>query len=142
MTWSVLLIAGDDHFSDYGDAARFNARFACPDNACIDPSGRLWVSTDGAEHTIGVPDGLYGVETTGHHRGEARRLFSAPPGAEVTGPCFTEDGRTLFIAVQHPGEAWNGDPGKSNWPDFVPGHPPRPGVLVIRRKDGGVIGDG
>ena len=46
---------------------------------------------------------------------------------------------TLFLAVQHPGEA-NGTrmagmsaPRGSNWPGGSPGDPPRPGVVSIRR---------
>ena len=36
--------------------------------------------------------------------GEAFQFASAPVEAEMTGPCFTQDETTLFLAVQHPGE--------------------------------------
>ena len=36
--------------------------------------------------------------------GEAYQFASAPVEAEMTGPCFTQDETTLFLAVQHPGE--------------------------------------
>ena len=38
-------------------------------------------------------------------RGTSKHFFRAPVGAEMCGPCFTPDDETLFVAVQHPGEA-------------------------------------
>ena len=58
----------------------------------------------------------------------------------------------MFVNVQHPGEStthWNDQFGAptpanprtvSNWPEFDPAGRPRPTTMVIRRKDGGVIG--
>ena len=66
--------------------------------------------------------------------------------AEVTGVTLTPDARTMFINIQHPGESASdrsdpADPAKySNWPDYQPGGRPRAATVVIRRKDGGVIG--
>lgn len=40
----------------------------------------------------------------GEHQGEAFQFASAPVEAELTGPYFTKDETTLFLAVQHPGE--------------------------------------
>jgi secreted PhoX family phosphatase len=52
----------------------------------------------------------------------------------------------MFINVQHPGESptERSDPKApgaiSNWPDKKPGGRPRSATVVIRKKDGGVIG--
>jgi secreted PhoX family phosphatase len=54
----------------------------------------------------------------------------------------------MFVNVQHPGESttfW-GSPtpdnprAVSNWPDFDPAGRPRAATLVVRRRDGGIIG--
>jgi hypothetical protein len=82
------------------------------------------------------------VTTQGESRGTGRGFFRAPIGAEVCGPRFSTDGKTLFLAVQHPGDANDGsfDNPPTRWPDFDPELPPRPSVLAIRRSDGGAVG--
>ena len=81
---------------------------------------------------------------------------------EVTGVCLDSPEKTLFLAIQHPGEVHGsrqqGDeefqahelvdregtafqqlrqlPLGSNWPAQAPGRPPRPGVVAIRRSSG------
>jgi secreted PhoX family phosphatase len=85
-------------------------------------------------------DGLWAMQVSGP---EARlpRLFYTPPiQSECCSPAFTPDGKTMFLSVQHPserakavGEALTG------WPDFVPGTPPRPAVIAIRRTDDAAI---
>ena len=157
-TWTLLVKCGDPLFPSIG--AEWNKEtgrdqwFACPDNMAVDASGRLWVATDqgsGWKTATGFADGLYALATQGDKRGLARRLFRAPVGAEVCGPCFTPDGTTLFLAVQHPGadgtKNFEGferastfsDPA-TRWPDFEDGVPPRPSVLVITAKNGGPVG--
>ena len=139
MEWGLLLMAGSpEHQAQYGSIVEHDAMFACPDNAAIDPQGRLWITTDGSQEVLGIGDGIYAVETTGRRRGQPCRLFAAPKGAEVTGPCFSPDGRTLFVSVQHPGRpetSWT-----NCWPDFKPSLPARPTVIAIRRIDGGLVG--
>ena len=113
-----------------------NGWFVCPDNITFDPAGRLWVATDGA-NDFDLPDGIYGVDTEGPARGLPKLLFTCPHGAEATGPCFTPDGKTLFLSVQHPAEdAETLDKVETLWPDFKDGQPPRPSVVAISRKDG------
>ena len=81
--------------------------------------------------------------------GEAklRRFLVAPKGAEVTGVTETEDGRTLFVNIQHPGEdsdpVGTGRALQSTWPGnmgYGPKGRPRSATIVITRKDGAVIG--
>ena len=117
-----------------------NGWFVCPDNITFDPAGRLWVATDGA-NDFDLPDGIYGVDTEGPARGLPKLLFTCPHGAEATGPCFTPDGKTLFVSVQHPAEdAETLDKVETLWPDFKDGQPPRPSVVAIRRTDGQPVG--
>jgi hypothetical protein len=47
------------------------------------------------------------------------------------------DLRTLFVNVQHPGEA---PKAHSAWPDGAEGGRPRSATIAIRRVDGGVVG--
>lgn len=78
--------------------------------------------------------------------GDVRRFLTGPVGCEITGASWTPDGRTLFVDVQHPGEAPDllTDPARprrwSNWPDFLPDGRPRSATLAITKDDGGVIG--
>jgi secreted PhoX family phosphatase len=115
---------------------------ADPDNCAFDPQGRLWIATDGAPSNAGHADGVFACDTEGAGRAVTRRFFSAPRGAEVCGPCFTPDGTTFFVAVQHPaeedGSTFNAP--TTRWPDFSEGMPPRPTVLAITKDDGGPIG--
>ena len=89
---------------------------------------------------------MWALETEGEMRGTSKRFFSVPVGAEMCGPCFTPDGKTLFLAVQHPGEqdaegkAGSFENPPTRWPDFADGMPPRPSIVVVTKADGGTIG--
>ena len=144
--WEILVQCGDPSAVESG--ATWNSKtsehgwFGSPDNCAVDPNGRLWVATDGNEAT-GANDGLWALATDSHARGTGRAFFRAPNGAEVCGPCFAPDGKTLFLAVQHPGDGKGAsfESPTTRWPDFDENAPPRPSVLAIRRLDGGDIGD-
>lgn len=88
-----------------------NTGFACPDNLVFDRLGNLWVTTDVSGTQIGVGEykpfgnnSLFYIPMSGPDAGRAFRVASAPMDAEMTGPTFSADGRTLFVSIQHPGE--------------------------------------
>jgi secreted PhoX family phosphatase len=144
--WEFFLKAGDprqaEHRASYQGAVSDNGWLACPDNVAFDPSGRVWIVTDGQDDAIGFCDSVYAAETAGPRRGATRLFFNAPRGAEICGPEFTPDGRTLFLAIQHPAEEKDStfDKPSTRWPDFSPSMPPRPAVVAVTKDDGGPIG--
>lgn len=126
--WEIALEGGKDSL-------------ACPDNLAFDAQGTLWIATDGQQKTLGISDGLYALDVSKQNDAATPHcFFRAPIGAEVTGPCFTPDGSTLFVSVQHPAEKSSYDKPTTRWPDFDKTLPPRPSVLAITKTGGGVIG--
>ncbi|MBM1309842.1 PhoX family phosphatase [Sulfitobacter mediterraneus] len=155
-TWSILVKCGDPSISEVGaqwnPETSENGWFGSPDNCAMDADGRLWVSTDQGSKwgKTGKSDGLYAVETEGTARGTSKLFFRCPVGGEMCGPYFTDDGETLFLAVQHPGtdgtkdlkgfeRASTFEDPATRWPDFDPKMPPRPSVVVVTKKGGGKI---
>lgn len=153
--WRIFLVAGDParpetYFAGY-DKSKVSA-ISCPDNLDFDPAGNLWISTDGnvlsrvnqAEGTVGgTNDGLFAVPTEGRERGHLKAFLTVPRGAECSGPLVSRDARSVFVAVQHPGEITGStrDSPYSTWPDRAPVRPfPRPSVAVAYREDGGRVG--
>ncbi|MCA0144418.1 PhoX family phosphatase [Blastococcus sp. LR1] len=146
-SWRIFLVAGDPtdpstYFAGY-DKSKVSA-ISCPDNVEFDPAGNLWISTDGSPSNLpGSNDGLYAVPTEGPERGLVKRFLTVPFGAECSGPLISRDARSVFVAVQHPGET-NGstvDSPSSTWPDRRRVRPfPRPSVAVAYREDGGRVG--
>jgi len=156
-TWQLLIKCGDPSVAEVGSlwnpATSANGWFGSPDNCTVDSEGRLWVTTDQGKkwHKTGKSDGFYAVDTEGEARGTSKLFFRVPVGAEMSGPCFTADSETVFLAVQHPGTDGTKEfPGfergstfedpATRWPDFKDGMPPRPSVVAVRKKGGGRIG--
>lgn len=112
--------------------------FACPDNMVFDPAGNLWFASDISgtvmhqhPYTSFKNNGLFIVPRSGPQEGKVIQVGSAPVGAELTGPWFAPDGKTLFLSVQHPGEnSPNLATLTSHWPDGSD-HIPRPAVVAI-----------
>jgi secreted PhoX family phosphatase len=124
---SVLLMGG------------VSSGFACPDNMVFDRFGNLWVTSDIATNMLGKGDyapflnnGLFVIPTSGRSAGVPIQVASAPVEAELTGPSFSPDGKTLFLSVQHPGEqSRSTSHPTSRWP--LGGiQIPRPAVVAIR----------
>jgi secreted PhoX family phosphatase len=149
--WNHLLLAGDP--ANARPEARGTIRgdfFGSPDGLAFDPRGLLWVQTDVGPSKIGQGEHA----RIGHNQmlacdlasGEVRRFLTGPAGCEITGAAFTPDATTMFVNVQHPGEAPRGrndpaDPMKySRWPDGARASRPRSATLAIRRRDGGPVG--
>lgn len=108
--------------------------FTDPDAVWADPYGRLFIGTDG-----GQPGDLQGQLVVFNVKtGECRRLLMGVQREEITGITTTPDFKTLFTNTQHPG---NGDPSRTNCPAPPDGATiPRDCTLVVRRKNGGIVG--
>lgn len=155
--WDILVKCGDPSKGEVGamwnPATTENGWFAAPDNCAVDNQGRLWVTTDQGKNWAksGTADGVWAMETEGGLRGTGKMFFRVPLGAEMCGPVFTPNDETLFVAVQHPasdgtkayesfGKDSTFDEPATRWPDFDKKMPPRPSIVAITKKDGGVIG--
>ncbi|RKN24030.1 PhoX family phosphatase [Micromonospora musae] len=138
--WSLPIICGDPtdastYFAGY-DKTKVSP-ISCPDNVAFDATGNLWISTDG--NALGSNDGLFATALEGPERGHLKQFLTVPLGAETCGPFITDDNRSVFVAVQHPGEITGAsvEQPASTWPD---GDFAKPGVVVTWRLDGGPIG--
>ncbi|MFG1690278.1 PhoX family protein [Nonomuraea sp. NPDC049269] len=138
--WSLPLICGDPndpatYFAGY-DKTKVSP-ISCPDNVAFDRDGNLWIATDGNQ--LGSNDGMFVMPVRGKERGHLRQFLTVPLGAETCGPMVTPDQRSVFVAVQHPGELDGATPDKpaSHWPD---GDQPRPSVAVVWHAKGQKVG--
>lgn len=147
--WDIFALAGDPTNPAHGSTV-VGDKYGSPDGIYVAPSGRLWIQTDVSGSTINT--GAY----TGFGNNqmlcadpwtkETRRFLNGPNVCEVTGVFVTPDERTMFVGIQHPGEAPTGvndpaDPKRySSWPDGAAGGRPRSSLLVITKDDGGKIG--
>ena len=114
--------------------------FSCPDNLAFDLSGNLWMTSDMSGSKMNKKDGpympfknnsLFVIPRYGKDAGKVIRVAAAPRDAELTGPWFSEDGKTLFLSVQHPGEQTTdlNNP-TSKWP-FDKDNIPKSAVVAI-----------
>lgn len=114
--------------------------FSCPDNLAFDFSGNLWMTSDMSGSAMNNPEkpysafknnSLFVIPRYGDDAGKVIRVASAPRDAELTGPWFAPDGKTLFLSVQHPGEQTKDlEQPTSQWP-FDNDHIPKPAVVAI-----------
>ena len=127
--WEIFVLA--NNVSDAG-----GQMFGSPDGIWVDPEGRVFVQTDGAQPG-GNNDQLLVADPVTR---EFKRLFTGVKGCEVTGVATTPDRKTMFVNLQHPGD---GSATNSNFPEFfvgASGPVPRDCTIVIKRINGGVIG--
>jgi secreted PhoX family phosphatase len=150
--WNIFVQAGDPANTDPNKRGNIRGDiFGSPDGLWFDDRGVLWIQTDVSTSTLGRGDyvnmGNNQMLAANTQTGEIRRFLIGPNGCEVTGVVTTPNGRTMFVNIQHPGEApsENADPNNptaiSTWPDG-PGRAgrPRSATVVIERTDGGIIG--
>ncbi|MGH8000796.1 MAG: alkaline phosphatase PhoX [Brasilonema sp.] len=103
---------------------------------------------------------LWYIPTSGEDAGKAFLFSVGPMECETTGPCFAPDQQTMFLSIQHPGEA-NGIrknqasqtrefllntttgeeflqsrqiPVGSNWPSKKPDDSPKPAVVAVLKS--------
>ena len=82
--------------------------FSCPDNLAFDFSGNLWITSDMSGYSMNKIDGpympfknnsLFVIPRYGNYAGKVIRVASAPRDAELTGPWFAPDGKSLFLSI-------------------------------------------
>ncbi|HSO91352.1 MAG TPA: PhoX family phosphatase [Arthrobacter sp.] len=145
-TWNLLMVCGDPASGDVTYFSGFPvdqvSPISCPDNLAFDSVGNLWISTDGAPSGIGKADGLFKVTLDGAERGRVEQFLAVPRDGETCGPIIHDEERTVFVAVQHPGEDGTFDAQLSFFPDYVPegtkpargqARAPRPSVVQVFR---------
>ncbi|WP_315860850.1 PhoX family phosphatase [Rhizobium leguminosarum] len=149
--WDVFILCGDPAKPE--DQAMFHPAttsagwFTDPDNLAVDPAGRLRVTTDGPPPE-GITDSVYVMDTEGPGRALPKLFYIAPVGSEACSPTFTPDGSSVFLSIQHPGElrmadnedATSMEDAGADWPDFKPGMPARPSLVVLSRVNNDVVG--
>ena len=111
-------------FVSSGEVADGGGGFACADNLLFDPHANLWMVCDitttrhnfpvnreestapGAGGFVGLfgNNAVFFIPTAGELAGIPHAFAIGPMECEMTGPTFTDDGRTLLLSVQHPGE--------------------------------------
>lgn len=133
--WDLYVMAGNPEVyqNEYGGSENVTAgnMFNSPDGMAFDSSGLLWIQTDGDDSNEedfagqGNNQMLVGDPVTG----EIARFLTGPNGSEVTGLCWSEDRRTAFVGIQHPGGSWPTGEGL-----------PRSSIVVVKRDDNGIIG--
>jgi len=149
--WNHFMLAGDP--ANARPEAQGTVRgdaYSSPDTLAFDTRGLLWIGTDISASSLNKGEmvrlGNNALLACDPVTAEVRRFLTGPVGCEITGCTFTPDGTTMFVNIQHPGEAPGvrsdpADPRRhSNWPDFQPQGRPRSATVVVRRQDGGVIG--
>ena len=149
--WMHFALAGDPNATKPEHKGNIKGdMYGSPDGLKIDTGGLMWIQTDistsvmnkGAYTAVGNNMMLCADPKTG----QTKRFMTGPSGCEITGITFTEDRRSVFINIQHPGETASerSNPDKplavSTWPDGAAGGRPRSATVVIRRKDGGIVG--
>jgi secreted PhoX family phosphatase len=138
-TWDLFVTAGNPnvHSDAYAGSSNVTAdnMFNSPDGIKFDPSGLLWIQTDGnysnAKDFAGMGNNQMLCADT--ESGEIRRFMVGPNECEITGLTWSDDRKTLFVGIQHPGER-----GNSHFPGGGDSAP-RSSIIAVTRQDGQMI---
>jgi uncharacterized protein len=155
--------------------------FSSPDGLWFSPTTQLaWIQTDDGAYVdvsncmmlLGVPGqvGDGGSKTLNYTKADGstlsittragrapttdtlKRFLVGPVDCEITGATETPDGKTVFVNIQHPGEAISAvnvaDPSRylSHWPGNAgygaggANARPRSATVAITKNDGGLVG--
>ncbi|MEO1066350.1 MAG: PhoX family phosphatase, partial [Pseudomonadota bacterium] len=139
-TWDLYVLAGNPTVNEGLEAGSDNVNagnmFNSPDGIAFDSQGRIWIQTDGKYSNEGDFAGMGNNQMLvgDPETGEIRRFLVGPRECEVTGATWSEDRKTMFVGIQHPGEK-----GDSHFPDGGD-LTPRSCVVAISREDGAPIG--
>jgi hypothetical protein len=147
--WDLFALCGDPAVPAHGSTI-IGDKYGSPDGIYVAPSGRLWIQTDvsGSTQNIGAYAGFGNNQMlcADPDTRETRRFMQGPVGCEITGVFVTPDEKTMFVGIQHPGEAPTGSLSPANpkqfssWPDGPSGGRPRSSCIVVTKDDGGEIG--
>ena len=147
--WNIFIKCGDPqvpaHDTSFGDVvdpvAVGVSPISDPDNFVHDDEGNLWIATDGQYFSdgagFGQNDGIFAVPVEGPDRGLLRQFLSGVPGAEICGPEFSGDNRTLFCAIQHPRDGHALD--SPRWP-IDETQVSKPSLVAVHEVNGRKIG--
>jgi secreted PhoX family phosphatase len=149
--WDIFALCGDPTNAD--PTRRGNVvgdKYGSPDGIYVAPSSRLWIQTDVSSGSTNVGDyagfGNNQMLCADPYTKETRRFLVGPNRCEITGAFVTPDEKSMFVGIQHPGEAPSGalDPAnpksESSWPGGPASGRPRSACIVITKDDGGEIG--
>ncbi|MBF7048245.1 PhoX family phosphatase [Campylobacter volucris] len=138
-TWEIFALAGNPDNQTSLNKGSNNItsknKFNSPDGLSFDRDGRLWIQTDGNYSNKEEFEGMGNncMLAANPKTGEIKRFLTGPIACEITGIAFSQDYKTMFIGIQHPGEKLKGS-------TFPYGKTPRSSIVAISKIDGGVIG--
>lgn len=133
--WNLFVLAGNPVAHKEGlKAGSKNVHagnmFNAPDGVHFDSKGKLWIQTDGKYSGKGDFEGMGNNQMllANPDTGEIKRFMVGPKECEVTGFAYSDDKKSIFVGIQHPGEK-----GDSSFPY---GDIARSTVIAIWHKDG------
>lgn len=78
-----------------------------PDNLLFDARGNMIIFEDRYDQFLAPTPGQFNNNVcVADPQGNVKRFATVPLGSEGTGGFLTPDGKTLFMAVQHPSAPW------------------------------------